>query len=237
MRRRRNWVRHPKARSGSTVRSGHVEASSPFLTQTLSRTREREQGRISCPKWYSTLRTPPDWIQTFKEGPPPKRSVTRAECGHSRTSRTVVPPNQGCRGTPTSSPNCALGEWGRDKSPVVPILPLGDAPSKILVVSFQTEELMALCVDESLADQRFGHEEAEALRKRLNDVRAADSVLELVAGSPQAGLWKGCECYQIHLGPANRLTIVPNHEKPRHTAVGKIDLPRVWRVCVVEIAA
>jgi hypothetical protein len=29
---------------------------------------------LICPKWYSTLRTPPDWIQACREGPPSTRS-------------------------------------------------------------------------------------------------------------------------------------------------------------------
>jgi hypothetical protein len=51
------------------------------LGEALDKVRKAEYARLSgrdrsfiCPKWYSTLRTLPDWIQSCREGPPSTRS-------------------------------------------------------------------------------------------------------------------------------------------------------------------
>jgi hypothetical protein len=94
---------------------------------------------------------------------------------------------------------------------------------------------MSLCVDESLADEHFGDAVADSLHNRLNDLRAADSVEELVAGSPQTGVRDGVECVRIQLGPTTWMTIIPNHNRPRLTTAGAADWRRIWRVRIVAI--
>ena len=102
-------------------------------------------------------------------------------------------------------------------------------------ISFDTEDLRNLCIDGALADQSLGLAAAESLRKRLEDIRAADCVLDLLAGQPTAGTISGEACYCINLADGVRLTIVPSHNRPRLNGNGAADWPRVRRVRVVAV--
>lgn len=102
-------------------------------------------------------------------------------------------------------------------------------------ISFHTEELLNLCVDESIADQKFGSLAAEALRNRLGDIRAAESVFELLAGRPQAVRLGDQDCYRLEIKGGTWLTIVPNHINPRMDVGGKPDWGRVRRIRVMAV--
>lgn len=102
-------------------------------------------------------------------------------------------------------------------------------------ISFHTEELLNLCIDDSVSDGSLGSAAAEALRNRLSDIRAADSVLELLAGSPTPGQYLGQHCYRLQIASGLWLTIVPNHNKPRLDASGGPDWGRVRRVRVLAV--
>ena len=102
-------------------------------------------------------------------------------------------------------------------------------------ISFHTEELLNLCIDESIADQKFGIVAAEALRNRIGDIRAADAVHELLAGRPQAVRLGDEDCYRLEIEYGTWLTIVPNHVKPRMDANGKPDWGRIRRVRVMAV--
>lgn len=102
-------------------------------------------------------------------------------------------------------------------------------------ITFQSEELLNLCVDESIADERLGIAAAEALRNRLGDIRAADSIYELLAGRPQAVRIGDQDGYRLEIEAGTWLTVVPNHIKPRIDGDGRPDWGRVRRVRVVAL--
>lgn len=102
-------------------------------------------------------------------------------------------------------------------------------------IAFQSEELLNLCIDESIADEKLGIAAAEALRNRLGDIRAADSIHDLLAGRPQAVRISDQEGYRLEIEPGTWLTVVPNHVKPRVDANGWPDWGRVRRVRVVAV--
>ena len=102
-------------------------------------------------------------------------------------------------------------------------------------ISFHTKELLTLCIDESIADQKLGTVAAEALRNRLDDIRAADTVHELLAGRPRATRIGDQDCYRIDIGDDTCLTIIPNHIKSRVDANGRPDWARVRRVRVMAV--
>jgi len=106
-----------------------------------------------------------------------------------------------------------------------------------LEIAFHTEELRDICIDESIADQRLGASVGAALRNRLGDLRAADSVLELVAGHPHAGQFQGQDCYRLALVNGSWLTFVPNHLEPRRSAGETTDWARVRYVRVVHVGS
>lgn len=103
------------------------------------------------------------------------------------------------------------------------------------MITFHTEELLSLCIDESIADQTLGTSAAEALHNRLDDIRAADTVHELLAGRPQAAQFGDQDCYRLEIGDGTWLTFVPNHIKPRVDANGRADWGKVRRVRVIGV--
>lgn len=101
--------------------------------------------------------------------------------------------------------------------------------------SFHTEDLLHLCTDESISEQALGVRAAEALRNRLDDIRAAESVYDLLAGQPQPGKHNGADCYRLHLGDDIWLTAVPGHVTPRVDGAGNADWGRVRRLRIVAV--
>lgn len=106
-----------------------------------------------------------------------------------------------------------------------------------LEIAFHTGELREICIDESIADRRLGASIGAALRNRLGDLRAADSVFELAAGHPHAGQFDGQDCYRLALVNGAWLTFVPNHVEPRRSADETTDWARVRYVRVVHVGS
>lgn len=102
-----------------------------------------------------------------------------------------------------------------------------------LEISFETQALRDLCEDESLAAQEIGTAAAEALKSRLSDIRAADSIYDVLAGRPQLGKYHGNDCYRFELTEGYHLTVTPSHTRPRKDAAGMTDWGRVRRVRVM----
>ena len=107
--------------------------------------------------------------------------------------------------------------------------------SSILEISFETKDLRDLCEDELLATQSLGPAVAEALKRRLADIRAADSIHDVLAGHPEVGRYKNFDCYRFELAGGQRLTVIGNHVTPRANAVGAADWERVRRVRVMPL--
>jgi hypothetical protein len=107
--------------------------------------------------------------------------------------------------------------------------------TKELEISFETKELRDLCEDESLAAQELGPIAAEALKRRLADIRAADAIYDVLAGRPLQDKHHGIDCYRFELADNCRLTVIPNHMPPRNSAAGIPDWERVRRVRVISL--
>lgn len=97
-------------------------------------------------------------------------------------------------------------------------------------INFETKALRDACEDEALAAQTLGSAAAEALQHRLADIRAADTIHEVLAGRPQAG--GSMDCYRFELADSFYLVVRPNHMKPRKNAAGMTDWDRVRRVLI-----
>ncbi|HCF99023.1 MAG TPA: hypothetical protein DEV93_00600 [Chloroflexi bacterium] len=52
-------------------------------------------------------------------------------------------------------------------------------------LAFATRALRSICEQADLASDKFGHEVAAELRARIADLRAAESVADIVAGQPR----------------------------------------------------
>lgn len=102
-------------------------------------------------------------------------------------------------------------------------------------ISFDTKELRDLCADESSAALLLSQAAAGALKHRISDMRAADSILEVLAGNPRADVHQTLACYVFELSSTASLTVVPAHGTPRVQADGSPDWARIRRVKVVSL--
>jgi hypothetical protein len=97
-----------------------------------------------------------------------------------------------------------------------------------------TLELRTLCETPAIAEHELGMLAAQQLRDRLADLRAADSVLEVLAGNPREADPDGASHYVIELADGYCLKLYPNHRKtPRLGA--KVNWAEVTRVMIHPI--
>lgn len=102
-------------------------------------------------------------------------------------------------------------------------------------IAFETKELRDLCHHEAVSSANLSTSAAEALKKRLSDIHAADWIGEILAGRPRKGRWKTNECYFFELDDGFVLAVIPNHLKQRLNNDGQIDWSTVRRVKVVYL--
>jgi hypothetical protein len=78
-----------------------------------------------------------------------------------------------------------------------------------LEISFETRRLRDLCEDEVLAEEVLSKTNAELLRIKLSDIRAAENVEELQIFKPVKGVYDGHSCLVFELAPPNAIVLVP----------------------------
>lgn len=104
-----------------------------------------------------------------------------------------------------------------------------------LEIGFFTEELRDLCEHEEHAIASIGLSAAEALHRRLADIRAAEFIDEVVAGKPSRSKIEGVACVLFDLNGEYTLAIAANHSPPRLDESGSTAWSRVRRVIVRKI--
>ena len=104
-----------------------------------------------------------------------------------------------------------------------------------MIIAFDTKKLREICEDDAVAVKELGSPAAEALRQRLADLRAAESISDLLVGNPRTS---GAENVNltIDLTATARTIWSQNHTTPLRTPLGDIDWKRTGRVRLVEIA-
>jgi hypothetical protein len=104
----------------------------------------------------------------------------------------------------------------------------------ILNLAFATKALRSLCETKSIAERKLGAKAAARLRRRLADLRAAESAAEIVAiGLVQLPQPPSTQFY-FDLGGA-MLVVEVNHQKEPTADSGGIDWARVTRVKVMKV--
>jgi hypothetical protein len=101
-------------------------------------------------------------------------------------------------------------------------------------LAFRTRQLRALCEDQSKAAEVFGEAVVDALRRRLADIRAADSLRDLVVGSPTIESGDDPQV-TFALAGTHRLVCRTNHRTPLLDSSGRTDWYRVRRLLVTAI--
>ena len=92
-----------------------------------------------------------------------------------------------------------------------------------------------MCEQEAKAINRLGPLAAEALKKRISDIRVAEYVDEVLAGQPRIAQLNGTDCVQFDLADNYVLSVTANHIPPRVRSNGQTDWTRVRRVKVTTV--
>ena len=104
-------------------------------------------------------------------------------------------------------------------------------------LAFDTKYIRRICEDEDEAEEEFGSEIAEKLKRRLSDMRAATVVTELPpTGNPHEVNGNPHSFYRIKLFDDYSLTFCSNHIRTPIDSNGKIDWSKVNHVKVLEIS-
>ena len=102
-------------------------------------------------------------------------------------------------------------------------------------LAFKDEQLRAICIKRGRALAVLGPNVAHELNKRVADIRAAESALDLLVGARVVGE-EGLEAIHVSLASGFELILAANHVENPTTASGKIDWGKVVRVRVLEIS-
>ena len=102
-------------------------------------------------------------------------------------------------------------------------------------LAFEDEQLRAVCVKRGRALSVHGPDVAHELNKRLADIRAAETALDLIVGK-RIVTNGGGEAMHVALANGFELILVANHVQNPIVASGKIDWGKIVRVKVLEIS-
>lgn len=102
------------------------------------------------------------------------------------------------------------------------------------MISFRTIALRTICEIAGQAEREYGDEPARALRRRLADIRAAETAADLVVGRPR-DLGDGTARMLIDLGDSHRLVFCANHPGTSGSGRQEPDWSKVRRVKILDI--
>lgn len=99
-------------------------------------------------------------------------------------------------------------------------------------IAFDSKQLRAICEDDAIAVQALGDADAENLRKRLADLRAAESISDLLVGNPRLDT---VHRLIVDIGTGRSLAFVGNHAKNPQQQDGSLDWSKTTRIRLVQI--
>jgi len=103
-----------------------------------------------------------------------------------------------------------------------------------LELAFAEKSLRQVCTSRISASRKLGEKTAEKLARRLADLRACDSVGEIVVGKPQEIKSTPPGEFAIELGQRSRLIFSANHNDVP-TVSGKVDWSKVSRIKILRL--
>lgn len=102
--------------------------------------------------------------------------------------------------------------------------------------AFDNRELRAVCENRRKAEAKFGAQIAQLLFDRLADLRAADSISDLIVGNPQVfDDSKGLPNLKIELASNYIIILTPNHVELPKGKNGHLDWTTVTRLKIMKI--
>ncbi|MET3025334.1 hypothetical protein ABXT06_01530 [Flavobacterium sp. UW10123] len=102
-----------------------------------------------------------------------------------------------------------------------------------MIISFENKELRSICENEFEAQTKLGLNVSMKLKNRLSDLLAANSVNDLVAGSPSK---INENLYRINLVENHFILFSSNHPSPPLTELGEINWNEVSRIKILNIS-
>lgn len=105
----------------------------------------------------------------------------------------------------------------------------------LLEISFLNKELRDICQTSALAEASYGNACAYALRRRIADLLAVDSYVDLPLGNPRLTNINDVDCLIISLCDGFFLQFLSGHSHPILSANGTVDWKKVFRIKLVSI--
>ncbi|MFL5330243.1 MAG: hypothetical protein ACJ8C4_15185 [Gemmataceae bacterium] len=104
-----------------------------------------------------------------------------------------------------------------------------------MILAFSTLKVRDLCLHQTKAEAKYGYAIAKQLRARITDLRAAESVRQLIAGHPKAVERNPHERYAIMLQDGFQLIFEPNYSDVPQKKSGGVDWNLVRRIKILRI--
>lgn len=101
-------------------------------------------------------------------------------------------------------------------------------------ISFFDADIEALCKQSKLATRKLGAESAKKLQRRLSELFAANTVVELAAGRPHPLERDRAGQFSVDLHGGYRLIFKPTRQPPPAKADGSIDWAQVDEITIIE---
>lgn len=102
-------------------------------------------------------------------------------------------------------------------------------------VAFRTKAMRDACESGELMEKKFGAEVAGVLKRRLSDLRAANSISDLFFLDPKPVPGTRGRAMSVELSQGHRLVFQANHARNPTLPDGSTDWSRVSRVQVLRI--
>lgn len=103
-----------------------------------------------------------------------------------------------------------------------------------LLISYATERLRTICLNELEGIEFLGTTIAATLRCRLADLDAAETISDLIAGKPEI---QADGTLVVQLTPVIFLRMVPNHTQQRLNTDGSPRWEKVTRLRILQIGS
>lgn len=105
----------------------------------------------------------------------------------------------------------------------------------VVEIAFAKKSLRQVCESERTARHSLGAAVAEKLKRRLADLRAANSVKDLVAGRPKELTNARAGQISLELAEGFRLILSANHNVPPLLEGTRVDWSKVSRIKIISI--
>lgn len=104
-------------------------------------------------------------------------------------------------------------------------------------IAFLSKSLRAICTSEIVAQEKLNANVARKLKARLADLRAANSVNDLIAGNPRELEGNYPSRFAVDLCDGYHLIFCSNHNSTPLAGADMVDWSKVSRIKILNIGA